>query len=92
MDEQLEVRTPIRRPDPVLSPPPRRRQRWTWLIGLLILAGTGLIAWRLLESRPQPNATARNGGPPQPVGVATIGVGDMNVVLTGLGAVTHSPP
>ena len=88
MGDQLEVRTPIRRPDPVVSPPPRRRQRWTWLIGLLILAGTGLIAWRLLESRPQPNAAARNGGPPQPVGVATIGVGDVNVVLTGLGAVT----
>ncbi len=88
MNDQMEVRTPTRRADPLVSPPPRRRQRWTWLIGLLILAATGLVAWRLLESRPQPVAAARNGGPPQPVGVAAIGVSDVNVVMTGLGAVT----
>ena len=87
MNDQLEVRTPTRRVDPLVAPP-RRRARWTWLLGLLILIGTGLLAWYLLQSRHHPNAGARNGGPPQPVGVATVATGSMDVVLTGLGAVT----
>ncbi len=87
MNDQLEVRTPTRRADPLVAPP-RRRARWTWLLGLLILVGTGLLAWYLLQSRHQPSTGARNGGPPQPVGVATVGTGNVDVVLTGLGAVT----
>ncbi len=87
MNDQLEVRTPTKRPD-IRVAPPRRRARWSLLLGLLILAGTGLAAWWLLESRHQPATATRAGGPPQPVGVATVGTGNLDVVLTGLGAVT----
>ena len=87
MNDQLEVRTPVRRADPRLAPS-RRRSRWSLLLGLLIIAATGLFAWRLLESRHQPATASRQGGPPQPVGVATVGTGNLDVVLTGLGAVT----
>ena len=86
MDDQLEVRTPARRPEPKARP--RRRSRWTLLLGVLILAATGFAAWRLLENRQHPSAPVRAGGPPQPVGVATVGTGNLDVVLTGLGAVT----
>ena len=87
MNDQLEVRTPTKRPDTRIAPP-SRRARWSLLLGLLILAGTGLLAWRLLESRHQPATATRSGGPPQSVGVTTVGTGNLDVVLTGLGAVT----
>ncbi len=87
MNDQLEVQTPTRRPEPRVAPP-RRRSRWTLLLGILIVAATGFAAWRLLDSRQPPHAGGRAGGPPQPVGVATVGTGNLDVVLTGLGAVT----
>jgi multidrug efflux system membrane fusion protein len=64
--------------------PPRRRLFW-WLIAALVVILIGYIAWRLLTPAAKTHA---GGAPPQPVGVAKIGVGDMHVVLTGLGTVT----
>ena len=88
MDTPLEVRPPPNRTQPTQSVPPRRRRRWlTPVIALLILLGTGYVAYRLLSGHGQPTAN-RGAGAPQTVGVGTIGTGDLNVVLTGLGAVT----
>ena len=89
MNDQLEVRPA---PQRTASPPPRRRRRWVAPLLLLVLLGVGgLLAWRLLGAGPGPQAgrqAARAGGAPQSVGVATIATGNLDVVLTGLGAVT----
>ena len=69
----------------------RRGRLAALLIALVAIGLTGLVAWRLLgKGNPAPQAGGRQGaaGAPQPVGVETIGTGDLNVVLTGLGAVT----
>ncbi len=56
---------------------------------LLLLALAGYLGWRLLGDRHAAKPAGRAaGGPPQSVSVATIGTGDIHVVLTGLGAVT----
>jgi multidrug efflux system membrane fusion protein len=69
---------------PPAQTPPRRRLLW-WLVAALVLILLGFVAWRLLT----PAARTRAGGAPaQPVGVGKVGVGDMHVVLTGLGTVT----
>ena len=90
MDTPLKVRPSPDRTQPRQTvPPPRRRRRWlTPLIALLVLAGTGYVAWRLLSEHGQPAQTRNAGGPPQSVGVATTGASDLDVVLTGLGSVT----
>ena len=89
MDTPLEVRPSPDRTRPKQSVPPPRRRRWlTPIIAVLILLGTGYVAYRLLSEHAQPARGSRAGGPPQSVGVATIATGDLNVVLTGLGAVT----
>ena len=90
MDTPLEVRpTPDRSKPRQSVPPPRKRRRWlTPIIALVVLLGTGYLAYHLLTGR-QPATQARRGaGAPQSVGVATIGTGDLNVTMTGLGAVT----
>ncbi len=88
MDQKLEVLPPPGRTT-VRAPAKRKTNRWiTWLIALLLIVGVGLIGWRLLGTRNAGRAGRAAGGPPQSVGVATIGTGDLNVVLTGLGAVT----
>ncbi len=88
MDTPLEVRPSPDRTRTRQSPPPRKRRRWlTLLIALLVLLGTGYVAYRLLAGHGQA-PQGRAGGPPQTVGIATIATADLNVVLTGLGAVT----
>jgi multidrug efflux system membrane fusion protein len=95
MDHTLEVRPSPDRTEPAVpvsvpppAPPPAKRRRlWlSWLLALLILAGTIYLAYHLLTSR----QTAQTGRavPPQSVGAATIGTGNLDVVLTGLGSVT----
>ena len=77
-------------------PPARRKSGWGgWLITLLILGGLGWAGWRFVWPRIE---ALRAGGPaqgrrgasaaPQPVGVARIGTGDLQVVLSGIGTVT----
>jgi multidrug efflux system membrane fusion protein len=90
MNEQLDLR-----PAPTLpglrpaSPVPRRRRPWlTLILGLVVIGIVGLVAWRMLGGQKPAAPAGRAGGPPQSVGVATIGTGNLDVVLTGLGAVT----
>ena len=90
MNDQLEVRPPPVRPDQRQTVSPRRRARWVSpVIALIVIGGTGLIAWRLLEGHKTAGPAGRAaGGAPQSVGATTIATGDLNVVMTGLGAVT----
>ena len=96
--QQPEQRAERPQDRPTAEPPapvrPRRRG-FGWLVVLLVLAGLGWAGWHYLWPRIQ---AARAGGAaqgrragtgaPQPVGVAKIGTGDLNVVLTGIGTVT----
>ncbi len=88
MGEQLDLRPARERPAVVTpAPAPRRGRRWVSpVIAILIIGLTGFVAWRLLGG-PAKHA-AHPPVPPQSVGVATIATGDVDVVLTGLGAVT----
>ncbi len=88
MDDQLDLRPAPVRID-TKPPAPRRRRGWVTGVGSLVVIGlVAFVGWRLFG----PSATQRTarpgGGPPQTVGVATIATGDLDVVLTGLGAVT----
>ena len=88
MSNQLDLRPAPARVD-TRPPAPRRRRGWVTVVGILAVIGLlGFVGWRLFGPA-TPQRTARPaGGPPQTVGVATIGTGDLDVVMTGLGAVT----
>ena len=73
-------------PPPGGAKRPRRRGGLWWVIAAVAILGIGFIAWRMLGPAGTPTKT--RGEPSQPVGVAKISVGDMRVVLTGLGTVT----
>ncbi len=77
--------------------PPRTPSRWPGRIGLLlVVVGLGWAGWhwgqpllqKLLGEPASPAKGARTGTPPQPVGAATIGHGDVRVILSALGTVT----
>jgi multidrug efflux system membrane fusion protein len=74
--------------------PPQKSGGWiSWVVTLMILGGIGYASyryiWPLLEPASKTAAgRAGNGGPPQPVGAATIGRADVHVVLNALGTVT----
>ena len=85
MNDQPDVRTP---PGETLvtRAPPRRRRHWVApLVVLVVLGVVGWLGWHFLGSQPQ---RAGRAAPPQAVGVATIATGDIQVIMTGLGAVT----
>src|ERR1700733_15022395 len=68
----------------------KRRSPVGMLIGLLVLALLGYAASRVLG--PQPSQPPRGGrgaaaGLAQPVGIATVGRGDIKISLNALGAV-----
>jgi len=93
MGEKVSLHPDIARPDiarpDVGQAPSRRRSRAGLIVVLLLLVIGGVLAWRLLGPAPQHPAGRSAGlGAPQTVGVATIGTGDMDMVLQGLGAVT----
>jgi membrane fusion protein, multidrug efflux system len=72
---------------PDVKAKPRSRLRPIFLLGLAVLLGLGL--YRIATAIRAPNETgAKQQTAPQPVGVATIGTGDIKVVVTGLGTVT----
>jgi membrane fusion protein, multidrug efflux system len=80
------VQAPVRGPE---APPPRRSHWHRWLLILLLLLLVVGLGWYFFL-RPS-GGSGRNRAaaePPQPVGVAKVDQGDVNVVLTGLGTVT----
>ncbi len=88
MIEQLDVRPAPGKVDTRPARPPSRRRRWLApLVTVVVLVLLGLVAWRFLGAR-QGQRAGRAGAAPQSVGIATIATGDLNVTLTGLGAVT----
>ncbi len=64
----------------------RRRRGWLLVLIVLLLLLAGLVAWWLLAGSTAKQA--KPAVPPQPVGAARIGTGDLHVVLSGLGTVT----
>ncbi|MGB8897962.1 MAG: biotin/lipoyl-binding protein, partial [Methylocella sp.] len=66
---------------------PRSRLRPIFLLGIAVLLGLGI--YRITETLRAPRESGRGQETaPQPVGVATIGTGDIKVVVTALGTVT----
>jgi multidrug efflux system membrane fusion protein len=66
---------------------PRSRLRPVFLLGIAVLLGLGI--YRITETLRAPKDSGRGQETaPQPVGVATIGTGDVKVVVTALGTVT----
>jgi multidrug efflux system membrane fusion protein len=66
-----------------------RRSIGAFLIGLIVLALVGYAVYRVVGPSPErPGRSERAAAPPQSVGVATIGKGDIKVVFNGLGTVT----
>ena len=87
MDTSSEVRPAPAKPRQS-TPPRRKRRNWVSpVLAILVLLGTGYLAYWLLSGRSTAPQAGR-GTPPQTVGVGAIERGDLNVVLTGLGAVT----
>ncbi len=75
---------------PVVESKPRRTSLVVGLIVLIGLAAGGYYYYRT-QNVTQPATTAKRGGPqapPQSVGVATIGQGDIRVIVNALGTVT----
>jgi membrane fusion protein, multidrug efflux system len=68
---------------------PRRRSFLGFLIGLIVLGGVGYYGYHVLKPAPAERAAHKHaGGPPQSVGVATVGTGDIKIIYSGLGTVT----
>jgi multidrug efflux system membrane fusion protein len=67
---------------------PKSRLRPIFLLGIAVLLGLGI--YRITGTLRAPKDSSRGGEKtaPQPVGVATIGTGDIKVVVTALGTVT----
>jgi membrane fusion protein, multidrug efflux system len=61
------------------------RLKWLWAIAALLVIGGSV--W-VVTHRPAPKPTRPLGNAAQPVGAATIGTGDIHVVLNELGTVT----
>jgi multidrug efflux system membrane fusion protein len=72
---------------PGTKPRPRSRRRPIFVLGIAVLLGLGI--YRITETLRAPRESSRGQETaPQPVGVATIGTGDIKVVVTALGTVT----
>lgn len=63
-----------------------RPSRAKWAILALVMAGVGLIV--VATHQRAPRERARPAAPAQPVGIATIGTGDIRIILNELGTVT----
>ena len=72
-----------------MTPAQPKRRRWVTPVAAAAVLGLAALAgWRILSGGNPAQQPGRAGGAPQTVGVATVGTGDLDVVLTGLGAVT----
>ena len=74
-------------PEAPKAPPNRRRSFFGLLIGLVVLLAVGYAAYKTLVPAPQ-SGHQHAGLPPQSVGVATVGTGDIRIIFNGLGTVT----
>jgi multidrug efflux system membrane fusion protein len=72
---------------PGVKAKPRSRLRPIVLLGIAVLLGLGIYRVITAVQAPKDYGTEQQAAP-QPVGVATIGTGDIKVVVTGLGTVT----
>jgi multidrug efflux system membrane fusion protein len=74
---------------PQTTPPPRQKRRSMigFLLGLVVIIGLAYVVYHMV-AQPSAPAGRQHGGPPQSVGIATIGNGDIKIVLNGLGTVT----
>ncbi len=96
MDERVDrpVTEPApqsRGPLPTVPQLGRTHLHWVfWLIMLLALLGCGIWFWTHHATRLASHSNAGRGlaTPPQPVGAATIGKGDIRIILNELGTVT----
>lgn len=85
MDEKLEVRPSPGRLEKSRAVV-RHRRRWVGpFFAALLIGFFGLSSWWLLNGRKPAQQPA---DAPQAVGIATVGIGSIDVVLTGLGTVT----
>ncbi len=76
-------------PAPVHKPPPVGRRHW--IIGLIALIGillAGYLIYRSSSTTPPGAAGRTRQQPAQPVGAATVGTGDIRVIVNALGTVT----
>jgi membrane fusion protein, multidrug efflux system len=88
MDERVD-RTEFDREAPPLSAPTQVRRRFKWWPILLLVVLAGLALWFGLAHRPAPQTgRGSQNAAAQPVGAATIGTGDIRIVLNELGTVT----
>ncbi len=94
MDERVDPKEAEARQEPRLRETPvvpRSRLRGRIILALVVLAAIGGLYWWMHHAGPAGGAGrhARLGQtPPQPVGAATIGKGDIRVILNALGTVT----
>ena len=97
LDPDAPKVTPRPRELPPELPPvrPRARSVWRLLIGVILLVLLAVAGYEIYQHfiAPKPAANGAQGGrnaagPPQPVGAATIGTGDIRVMLSQLGTVT----
>lgn len=75
---------------PPEKPPAKKKRRsfLSFLIGVAIIFGLGYAIYHVVTKPSTPKPTHHAGTAPQSVGVATIGRGDIRIVLNGLGTVT----
>jgi membrane fusion protein, multidrug efflux system len=86
--EPQETRSPSRQPP--VKEPATRRSPWGSIIGILIVLGlvAGLVWW-LKDRAAQPAKHGLNTrSAPMPVGTATVGKGNIRIILSALGTVT----
>lgn len=81
-----ESPSPDMHPDVRPAQKQKRRSILGFLLGLLILVALGYAVYRAVA--PSHKSATHSGGAAQSVGVATIGKGDIRIVLNGLGTVT----
>jgi membrane fusion protein, multidrug efflux system len=95
MDEKIRTTPPEYPPEPIsrdrtLPRPTRTRSGLRRFLGFLVVVGLLVGAYEVFHPAPAPvgrgNRAAQN--VPQPVGAATIGKGDIRVIINALGTVT----
>jgi membrane fusion protein, multidrug efflux system len=95
MDEKIRTTPPEYPPEPILRDrtlprPTRTRSVLRRFLGLLVVIGLLVGAYEVFHPAPAPVGRGSRGpqNAPQPVGEATIGKGDVRVIINALGTVT----